>query len=84
MLTLDYHLFRYTEYIPLFAPTTTTPFNSFYGWLTGRMPEFLDSKFAAKQEGREMTRVCSNGSVKVSFSVITKELENCGYISVKR
>ena len=25
------------------------------------------------QEGREMTRVCSNGSVKVSFSVITKE-----------
>jgi B9 domain-containing protein 1 len=47
------------------------------------MPEFLDSKFAAKQEGREMTRVCSNGSVKVSFSVITKELENCGYVSHK-
>lgn len=73
--------FRYTEYISLFAPTTTTPFNNFYGWITGRLPEFIDPKFAAREEGRDMTRVVSNGSVKITVSVITKEMEQCGYIS---
>jgi B9 domain-containing protein 1 len=45
------------------------------------LPEFLDAKFAAKEEGREMTRVASNGSVKISFTVITKDMDGCGYIS---
>ncbi|KAJ3346081.1 B9 domain-containing protein 1 [Kappamyces sp. JEL0680] len=72
---------RYTEYVSLFTPVTTTPFNGLYGWLTGRLPEFLDPKFAAKEEGREMTRVASNGTAKVSFTIITKDMDSCGYIA---
>jgi B9 domain-containing protein 1 len=31
----------------------TSPFYQFYGWVMGRLPEFIDPKFAAKEEGRE-------------------------------
>jgi B9 domain-containing protein 1 len=48
-----YCLISYTEYIPLFAPVATTPFYSVWGWIVGRLPEFLDSKFASKEQGRE-------------------------------
>jgi B9 domain-containing protein 1 len=44
---------KYTEYVPLFTPVATSPFYQFYGWVMGRLPEFIDPKFAAKEEGRE-------------------------------
>lgn len=69
-----------TEYIPLFRPVATSPFNSIYGWAMGRLPEFLDPNFAAKGAGREITRVTSRGSVKIEVNIMTKDVENCGYV----
>ncbi|KAI8915537.1 B9 domain-containing protein [Gorgonomyces haynaldii] len=46
----------FTEYVPVFVPVATSPFNQLYGWLLGRLPEFIDSKFPAKHTGREITR----------------------------
>lgn len=74
---------RSTDYAPLFSPVSTTPFNSIYGWAIGRLPEFLDSKFASKHTGREVTRVQSNGSAKIRLNTVTKDFENCGYKSNK-
>ncbi|XP_013925803.1 PREDICTED: B9 domain-containing protein 1-like [Thamnophis sirtalis] len=52
---------------------------SFPSWLTGRYPEFTDPKVVAQGEGREVTRVCSQGFVTVSFNVVTKDMKKLGY-----
>ncbi|KAK6098066.1 hypothetical protein MT418_002132 [Batrachochytrium dendrobatidis] len=71
---------QHTLYVSMFVPIATSPFNQFYSWVQGRPPEFLDPKFAAKSNGREITRVRSQGTVKVQLNVLTKDLESLGYI----
>ncbi|KAJ3408252.1 B9 domain-containing protein 1 [Chytridiales sp. JEL 0842] len=66
---------KHTLYIPTFVPLATSPFNGFLSWMTGRLPEFLDSGFVSHNKGREVTRVHSQGTVKVVLSVATKEME---------
>lgn len=48
-------------------------------WITGRRPEYLDAKFVSKSDGREVTRVKSSGSVKVTLNVNVKDIERFGY-----
>ncbi|XP_044289752.1 B9 domain-containing protein 1 isoform X2 [Varanus komodoensis] len=48
-------------------------------WFTGRHPEFTDPKVIAQGEGREVTRVRSQGFVTVSFNVVTKDMKKLGY-----
>ena len=48
-------------------------------WFFGRRPEFVDPKLVAQGEGREVTRVRSQGSVKVTFSVVTRDMKKLGY-----
>ncbi|KAI9139035.1 B9 domain-containing protein 1 [Paraphysoderma sedebokerense] len=69
----------HTLYVPLFVPIATSPFNQFISWITGRLPEFIDSKFVARSEGREVTRVQSSGTVKIVVNVVTKDMEKFGY-----
>jgi hypothetical protein len=37
----------------------------FSGWLMGRKPEFVDARVVANGEGRDVTRVTSQGRVSV-------------------
>ncbi|KAL2917268.1 hypothetical protein HK105_203333 [Polyrhizophydium stewartii] len=69
----------HTLYVSMFVPIATSPFNQFYSWMLGRPPEFIDPKFAAKSSGREITRVRSQGTVKVLLNIVTKDLEALGY-----
>lgn len=39
----------------------------------------MDPKVVAQGEGREVTRVRSQGSVKVSFSIVTRDMKKLGY-----
>ncbi|XP_063790954.1 B9 domain-containing protein 1 isoform X2 [Pseudophryne corroboree] len=50
-------------------------------WLTGRRPEFTDPKVVAQGDGREVTRVRSQGFLTLSFNVATKDLKKLGYTS---
>ena len=51
------------------------------GWITGKNAEYRDAPgVIAKAEGRELTRVRPNGSVKISFQVTGKNLAELGYI----
>ena len=45
----------------------------------GRRPEFVDPRVVASGEGRDVTRVTSQGFVTVQLSVITKDLKRLGY-----
>jgi len=72
---------RYTKYIRLFRPMSSTPLNSFLSSLPmfGTPPEFVNSQFVADAEGREAVRVTSDGIVKAQFNIITKDMAKFGY-----
>lgn len=65
--------------IAMFVPEPTSQIHKFISWLLGRRPEFVDPRFVAQGEGREITRVRSQGHVTVSLSVMTKDLWKQGY-----
>ncbi|XP_013377710.1 PREDICTED: B9 domain-containing protein 1 isoform X3 [Chinchilla lanigera] len=48
-------------------------------WFMGRRPEYTDPKVVAQGEGREVTRVCSQGFVTLLLSVVTKDMRKLGY-----
>ena len=43
--------------------------------------QYYDSKFVTRGEGREVTRVQKTGTVKVQLNVITKGMQQFGYVS---
>jgi B9 domain-containing protein 1 len=60
----------YTRYVRTFAPASSTYLQAFLGWATGNLPTFYDSKFVARNEGREVVRVRSTGVVRVQLCVV--------------
>ena len=48
-------------------------------WIFGQRPEFRDSQFASKSDGRDVTRVQSFGCVKVVVDVTLQGMEQLGY-----
>ncbi|XP_051632843.1 B9 domain-containing protein 1 [Manacus candei] len=70
---------RHRRTIAMFVPESTSRLQQFTSWLTGRRPEFTDPKVVAQGEGREVTRVRSQGFVTISFNIMTKDLKKLGY-----
>nr|XP_054499853.1 B9 domain-containing protein 1 isoform X2 [Agelaius phoeniceus] len=70
---------RHKRTIAMFVPESTSRLQQLTSWFTGRRPEFTDPKVVAQGEGREVTRVRSQGFVTISFNVITKDLHKLGY-----
>ncbi|KAI9172889.1 hypothetical protein H9P43_007020 [Blastocladiella emersonii ATCC 22665] len=79
VVRLPRHAGRHTVYAPLFAPVASSPLNGFLSWLVGRPPEFLDPLILAQCEGRQATRVRSDGTVKLVLNVAIKDMEKFGY-----
>ncbi|XP_063790953.1 B9 domain-containing protein 1 isoform X1 [Pseudophryne corroboree] len=72
---------RHKKTIPMFVPESSSRLQKFTSWLTGRRPEFTDPKVVAQGDGREVTRVRSQGFLTLSFNVATKDLKKLGYTS---
>ena len=70
--------------MPMFVPQSSSLIQRIAGWALGRRPEFVDARVVASGEGREVTRVRSQGWVEVMFNVITKDLKRLGYESSPR
>ncbi|XP_032053462.1 B9 domain-containing protein 1 isoform X2 [Aythya fuligula] len=70
---------RHKRTIAMFVPESTSRLQKFTSWFTGRRPEFTDPKVVAQGEGREVTRVRSQGFVTISFNVVTKDIKKLGY-----
>uniref|UniRef100_A0A8C5LIQ3 B9 domain-containing protein 1 n=1 Tax=Jaculus jaculus TaxID=51337 RepID=A0A8C5LIQ3_JACJA len=71
--------FRYKKTIPMFVPESTSTLQKFTSWFMGRRPEYTDPKVVAQSEGREVTRVRSQGFATLIFNVVTKDLRKLGY-----
>ncbi|XP_075421909.1 B9 domain-containing protein 1 isoform X1 [Ascaphus truei] len=70
---------RHKRTIPMFVPESSSKLQKFTSWFMGRRPEFTDPKVVAQGEGREVTRVRSQGFLTLSFNVVTKDLKKLGY-----
>ncbi|XP_047427395.1 B9 domain-containing protein 1 [Mugil cephalus] len=70
---------QHSKSIPMFVPEPSWRLQKFTGWLLGRRPEYTDPKVVAQGEGREVTRVRSQGFVSVSFNIVTKDMKKMGY-----
>ncbi|XP_057571343.1 B9 domain-containing protein 1 isoform X6 [Hippopotamus amphibius kiboko] len=70
---------RHKKIIPMFVPESTSKLQTFTSWFMGRRPEYTDPKVVAQGEGREVTRVRSQGFVTLLFNVVTKDMRKLGY-----
>ncbi|CAM9136453.1 unnamed protein product [Ascophyllum nodosum] len=70
---------RYERAVHMYAPQPSSMLQRLRSWLSGAYPEFFDSKFVARGEGREVTRVKRSGAVKVSLDVMTRGMASFGY-----
>ncbi|KAI8846463.1 b9 domain-containing protein 1-like protein [Chytridium lagenaria] len=58
---------KHTLYVHTFVPVATSPMNQFLSWMSGRLPEFIDSAL-----------VKSQGAVKLQLNISTKGFERFG------
>lgn len=65
----------------MFVPQSTSGLQAVVGWMLGRRPEFVDPRVVARGEGRDVTRVTSQGHVTVVWNIVTKDLGKLGYES---
>lgn len=65
--------------VPMFVPESSSRVQKVTSWFAGRQPEFVDAKVVAQSEGREVTRVKSQGVVTVKLNIITRDLKKLGY-----
>nr|CAD7589262.1 unnamed protein product [Timema genevievae] len=65
--------------LPMFVPESSSLIQKLSCWLTGRRPEYVDPRVLAQGEGREVTRVRTQGQVTVSFNMLVKDMARLGY-----
>lgn len=70
---------RHVRYVRLYTPVSSSYCQQFTAWLTCTPPEFFETKFIVQGKGREVTRVKSNGVIKVVLNVTTKQMTDWGY-----
>ncbi|XP_041363478.1 B9 domain-containing protein 1-like [Gigantopelta aegis] len=70
---------RHKLCLPMFVPESASLLQMFLSWIMSRRPEFIDPCVVAQGEGRDVTRVRSQGFVEVTFNILTKDLKKLGY-----
>jgi B9 domain-containing protein 1 len=74
---------RHKLRIPLFVPESTSKMQKFFAWIQGRRPEYIDPRVIAYGDGREVTRVKSQGFMNLTFNIVSKDMRKLGYMSTK-
>eukprot|EP00054_Salpingoeca_dolichothecata_P018999 m.117547 g.117547 ORF g.117547 m.117547 type:complete len:107 (-) comp23090_c0_seq3:33-353(-) len=72
---------RCSRTIPMFVPQASSTLQRVASWILGQRPEFVDPKFVAQSNGREVTRVRTQGKVTLSLDVIMKDFTKHGFRS---
>ena len=70
---------RYLESVLTYRPISGSCCLQFMNWLNGTNPEYYETNFTAKGEGRAVTRVKAEGIVKVALSVSIKDMNRFGF-----
>ncbi|VDK77056.1 unnamed protein product [Litomosoides sigmodontis] len=70
---------RTVRKISLFVPEASTLLQRFIGWITGKRAEFIDSRIVATADGRQVTKVRSQGIITLTMDVVLKDMKKYGY-----
>ncbi|XP_003385464.1 PREDICTED: B9 domain-containing protein 1-like [Amphimedon queenslandica] len=70
---------RHSLDIDMFVPEPASKLQKLVSWLIGPRPELVDPKFVARGEGREITRVSSQGFVRANVNIVMKDFSKQGY-----
>ena len=74
----------YTRYVHVFTPISSSVLSDFLGMIAGKPAEYISpAELLYKNEGREVTRVKSAGTVKVQFNVTMKNFQQFGIYPFK-
>ena len=74
----------HTRYVHVFTPVSSSFLSDMLGHLLGKPAEFINPKeLLYKNEGREVTRVTSAGTVKLQLHVTMKDMQNFGIYPFK-
>eukprot|EP00729_Bicosta_minor_P017205 gene17205-28828_t len=65
--------------VAMFVPVTSNFIQQALGWIVGKQPEFIDPKFVAQGNGREVTRVQSQGNVTLQLTTVMKDFTRFGF-----
>jgi len=68
----------------VFRPVSSSVLSDFVGFLSGKPAEYKSfTELLHKNEGREVTRVVSAGTIKVQFHVTMKDMDKIGVYPFK-
>lgn len=67
--------------IPMFKPKSTSFIQQILAKLSRSPIELIDPKFVTESEGRAVTRMQSEGKIRVTFDTIIKDLDKQGFKS---
>lgn len=69
--------------VDMYRPVSGSKWHEFMNWWKGTIPEYYETAFIARSEGRELTRVMSEGRIKVILNVMTKDMEKFGFTNAR-
>ncbi|EFO17797.1 hypothetical protein LOAG_10702 [Loa loa] len=70
---------RTVRRIALFVPEASTLLQRVIGWLTGKRAEFVDPRIVATADGRQVTKVRSQGIITITMDIVLKDMKKYGY-----
>ena len=74
----------HTRYINLFRPVSSSLISQVLGFFNGKNAEYVSpTELLSKNDGREVTRVQSGGTVKIQFHVTMKNMDSFGIFPFK-
>jgi len=70
---------RFALEVCTYVPLEGSLCRRFWNWLYGTPPEYYDMRFVVGHEGRAVTRVKSEGTLRVVLNVTTRDISRFGY-----
>lgn len=74
---------RHELTVDMYRPVSGSKCHEFMNWWRGTIPEYYETTFTARSEGRELTRVMTDGRINVILNVMTKDMEKFGFTNAR-
>mmetsp|Transcript_15395 Transcript_15395/g.29000 ORF Transcript_15395/g.29000 Transcript_15395/m.29000 type:complete len:222 (+) Transcript_15395:1665-2330(+) len=74
---------RHELTVEMYRPVSGSKCHEFMNWWRGTIPEYYETTFTARSEGRELTRVMTDGRINVILNVMTKDMEKFGFTNAR-
>ena len=70
---------RHELMVDMYRPISGSWCHEVMNWFKATLPEFYETAFTARNEGREVTRVKCDGKINICLNVSTKDMEKFGF-----